>query len=373
MNSTNIYICITIGFLFLNACSFSDSGEQQDSFNLLWEYEYTGEVEGLSLVQLPPELIGTDFVVISPDRILSCLNQKNGDLLWQAPLPDNAWVSNGHLLNDGLNLYTKIHRKNKIQARNVVSGKLAWEQINLSGKFFDYANDALDSQNIYLSGDDSVAYIYSKAGDYQAEVRLQHYARSILYNIGTLYISQAWRPENSDHAAGRIVAYDSETFEKRWEFETDKGGFYYASLIYDNGRIYAGTTSGPSIFVVLDATSGDIIWERKEQVAYKYIVENDTVYINNSLELVALDAITGEELWRTDFGVGDATDNIAYLDGYLYHSHGTALYILDAANGKIVHKEVAPPDGTFFVNVAADNGRVFVMSNYHLYAYEAWR
>jgi len=111
----------------------------------------------------------------------------------------------------------------------------------------------------------------------------------------------------------------------------------------------------------------------KNLITYRFLVRNDTVFINNGLELVALDAPTGNELWRTDFGVGDATDNIAYVDGYLYHSHGTALYILDAVTGEIVHKEAAPPDGTFFVNVAAANGRVFVMSNYHLYAYEAWK
>ena len=371
MNTTK-YIYIFIGLLFLGSCESNNIGDEQETLKQLWNYEYPGEPEGLSLAQLAPEPIREDYIIISPDRFYSCLDQKTGKLIWKKQLPDNAWVSKNELLHDGSLVFSKLHKQNKIQALDIEDGTLLWEQTNISGDFFDYVNDALNNSQLYLAGDDSVIYQYSKSGQYRRELKLQHFARSILHTNGILYISQAWRPEGSEHAAGRIVAYDSETFEKQWEYETSQGGFYYGPLIYRDGRIYAGTTSGPSTFVALNATSGDVIWKKDGQVAYKYIVENDTVYINESLGLVALDARNGQELWSYQF-TGDGQDNIAYLNGYLYHSHGSALYILDANNGEIVYTEPRSPDGSPFGLVAAADGQVFAQSDYHLYAYEAWK
>ena len=366
-------ICVTsVGGV--GCVSDHNSNSTGNDFTLLWEYEYAGQPEGLSLVQLKPEIIRSNHIVISPDRLLTCLNPKNGKVSWQDSLPDNAWVSNKALLYDSINIYTKIHKQNKIQARSISTGSLIWEQINPYGGFFDFVNDAIDETSIYLTGDDPTVYIYTKEGQYQEQVKLEHKGRSLLRNNDNLYISQAWRPENSEYSAGSIIAYDTEKVQKLWEYQTDKGGFYDAPIIIQNDILFGGTTEGPGLFIALDKYTGEPLWQ-KELVTWKFVMSDsgDTIFINNSLELVTLDSNTGKELWRTDFGVGDATDNIAYLNGYLYHSHGTALYILDAATGEIVHKEVAPPDGSFFVNVAAANGRVFAMSNYHLYAYDAWK
>ena len=78
-------------------------------------------------------------------------------------------------------------------------------------------------------------------------------------------------------------------------------------------------------------------------------------------------------MWQTSFrGRGFAQSNIAYLDGYVYHSHSGALHVLEAITGEIVHKISISPDGSQFYNLSAGYGKVFVQSDYALYAYKAW-
>jgi outer membrane protein assembly factor BamB len=372
MKKIRLFVFIVLSLSILSSCGSINSDEEKKEFNQIWSYKYDGDPVGLSLASLGATIINNQHIIISPDRRITSLNFKTGEVNWQQDVPQQVAINNDQLLYDENFLYVKLDQTNQVVSYDIASGKIRWNKKGETGDFFDYVNDGLSENQLYLAGDDSVIYQYSKSGEYQRELKLQHYARSILYNNGTLYVSQAWRPDGSEHAAGRIVAYDAETFEKRWEYETDKGGFYYAPMIYQNGRIYAGTTSGPSVFVTLDAATGEIIWEREGQVAYEYILENDTVYVNESLGLVALDARNGQELWSYQF-TGDGQNNIAYQNSCLYHSHSSALFILDAATGEVVHREPVAPDGTPFGNVAAANGKVFAQSDYHLYAYEAWQ
>ena len=365
---SKLFIISTL--IFIAACN---SNDPEEPFRLLWEFEYSGEPIGLSLATLAPEIISDESVLVSPDRKYTCLSTNTGKVKWQLEIPNNGIEINNNLLFDESSLFGKVDAGKTYYAINLDDGEKKWEKKNDQGKFISLGHDASSSNYIFLAGADRSIYAFTKDGNFEQKFELEQHARFLTSSGDLLYVGQSWRNDGEEHNRGKILAIDQFTQDLKWEYSTTRGGFVYASLLEEKGIVYGGVASGPGLFVSLDANTGETIWEREDLVVFDFISAKDTIFINNSLNLVALNSKTGTELWRTDFGVGDATDNIAYLDGYLYHSHGSALFILDAATGKVVHQEPIAPDGTPFGNVAAANGRVFVMSNYHLYAYEAWK
>ena len=368
---TYSFFMLVVLFMAAASCS-SNTNNPEEPFRLLWEFAYQGVPEGLSLVTLAPEIIGNNYIAISPDRRLTNLDPKTGEVLWSNELPENAWITTNNLLHDSDTFYIKIDQTSKIVGWDILTGTKKWEGALPSGTFFDFRHDALDSQNLYLTGNQLSFFVFRKNGEFLLEKKMDKNPRALISDGTNIYVSQAWRPEGSESSYGRIVSYNSDSMDEEWSYTTQKGGFYTASMQLVDNVLYSGTVSGNGTFISLNANTGKRIWA-KDLITYRFLVENDTIYVNNSLNIVALDSNTGKELWRTDFGVGDASDNIAYLNGYLYHSHGSALFILDAATGEVVHREPVAPDGTPFGNVAAANGRVFAQSDYHLYAYEAWK
>lgn len=85
----------------------------------------------------------------------------------------------------------------------------------------------------------------------------------------------------------------------------------------------------------------------------------------------ALDAATGEVLWHTRGRGGHSESNLDYLGGYVYWAHGSGLHTFDAATGELLYV-MPPPDGSYFWQVTAGAGRVFVQSNRRLYAFAPW-
>ena len=143
----------------------------------------------------------------------------------------------------------------------------------------------------------------------------------------------------------------------------------------ENEIIYAGVTDGPGEFVALNANNGEVIWKTPGIIGQSYTLTDSMVLVNDGISLLALDKFTGKELWTTGlaFGGGHGQDNIAYLNGYVYHVHGSSLWILDGQTGEIVHQEPQSPDGSPFGLLAVGDGKVFVQSDYALYAYTLWR
>lgn len=370
-----IFCCFCISVcISCTSCSEQPANHNpEEPLRLLWAYEYSKEVDGLSSVTLQPEIINTPTpsVIVALDRQFTRLSQEEGSIIWQQKVPDNQAYYINILNYDESYIYGKIHQSTIYFAIDLQSGSLAWEKQNSHGEFYHYPRDGNNKKHIYLSGREPEIYVFSKKGEYKQTIQLQKRARAINAANNKIFIKQAWKPDSTESAYGRIVSLDTETHQRNWQYETTRGGFYYADLVLDNGTLYTGGTSGPGIFVALDAATGQVKWEHPGLLTFRFTLADGKIFVNDGQYIVALDQQTGKELWRQDFTYA-TTSNVAYLDGYVYHAHNGGLYVMDAQTGEVESGPLLSPDGSGFYNLNAANGRVFVQSDFHLYCYQTY-
>ncbi|MEA2453195.1 MAG: hypothetical protein QOG04_1905 [Actinomycetota bacterium] len=147
------------------------------------------------------------------------------------------------------------------------------------------------------------------------------------------------------------------------------GGFQATPAIV-GGCVFAATTSG-SIFAV-DAKTGDVVWQIFEQSdgglaggIFSPAVANGVLYASvgrsGAPKVIALDAATGDEIWRADLyqGLADAethaqnvNSSMVFFDGLLFIGLAGAdssnlshpsFFILDAEDGSVVKKTIVIP------------------------------
>jgi outer membrane protein assembly factor BamB len=163
------------------------------------------------------------------------------------------------------------------------------------------------------------------------------------------------------------------TSDSLWFFKTERGGFYRMRPLIDDGIVYAGTRGGENIvFVALDAATGEVLWRNTRARVYAAEMVDGKIFVNDGSDLLALDKDDGSTLWRARLDAGHGESGLAYLDGYVYHPHGQAMRVVNAETGEIVHIE-APPDGSYFWEVGAGAGKVFAQSSGYLVAYEPYQ
>ena len=167
---------------------------------------------------------------------------------------------------------------------------------------------------------------------------------------GTVYVPGSGDP-------GYVHAVDAETGEAEWTFEPD--GYASSAPAVVDGRVYVGTWGQQ--FYALDATTGDPVWQA--DVGHRFgssspVVHDGVVYVGTigdgplvvsgsddedefeSCAVLALDATTGEQLWRyDDFGGKENVESSpALADGRVYVGSESGLYALDADTGEIAWK-----------------------------------
>ena len=371
----NIILVLSISILFL-FCSKRPS----EPFELIWEYKYKQPAEALSLGKARPTVL-RDQIIISPDGIISSINMRKGSLIWEYELKEGGYSSAEILLRDQNSVFIKDEKYSEAYRLSIQKGELRWLLKAPENKEFQqFSNDGIDEKNIYLIGAQGEIFVYTKEGEFIKEIdvttfEIETSARSIQLLNNNLFFSQRFRgDECPTNVCGRILSIEKETEEVIWEYVTDKGGYIFEPILLEDEIIYAGVTDGPGEFVALNATNGKVIWKTLGIIGQSYTLTDSMVLVNGGVSLYALDKFTGKELWNTGlkFGGGHGQDNIAYLDGYVYHAHSGRLYVLDARNGEIVHSEERSPDGSPFGLLTAGNGKVFVQTDVALYAYTAW-
>ena len=340
--------------------------------DLIWERDYVKRADGLSLVNVEPAIVNHNSIIISPDETITSINRDDGKINWSYSLPENGEVGNNFLLYDSQQIYTKLDDTKRVLSHQLLNGEVQWEAESPTGHFTDLGNDAQDQNNLYLVTEDFNIHVFSKAGSYKKSIKLDKVARSIAVDGNALFVTQAWKPSNNEISKGKISALNLGSDSVIWTYETNSGGYYFYSMLLDNDYIYAGVTSGPGEFVALNAADGTVLWRNEGLVSWSYTLSDSMVFVNDSVDIVALDRFSGQVLWRTGFGGGHGQNNIAYLNGFVYHAHSSSLFVLDAQTGEIVHQIPQSPDGSPFGNLAAADGKVFVQSDHALYCYRAW-
>ena len=137
-----------------------------------------------------------------------------------------------------------------------------------------------------------------------------------------------------------LYAVDAATGTLRWQYET--GDHVTSSPAVIDGVVYVGSWDG--YVYAVDTTSGDLI-RRYGGVAdgaplwyasgAPLAVEEGVVYYGNNVNLLAVDADTGDLIWRTEVYMGGSSFGVG--DGVLYfRSLGDYLYAVDAVSGELL-------------------------------------
>ncbi len=160
----------------------------------------------------------------------------------------------------------------------------------------------------------------------------------------TFLVRTDWRQRGFDAAHAAFNRYenviDSSNVSQLEELWTRDGVSIRSAIMISEGTVYLSRTS----LVALDASTGDLLWQRdfgrlmyssdpvvKEGVAYVGTY-NDNFF---SQWVYALDAATGEEIWKSAERVGGYTLTLAGNLLYSTSPYGS-LYALDARTGDVV-------------------------------------
>jgi len=365
------FLVILVGFQGCGDFGSSNKPDQEEPLRLLWSFAYEGE-SGYSVASLRPELV-KGSVVISPDRMIYRISQRDGSLEWKVPAVDSSMVSTKRLLFDFQYLYVKEDLGASLQALRLKDGQTVWESMlpEGGGSFYDLNTDAMSTDELYLTGRYGNMFVFNHQGDYRSSHRFAPSLQGLMTYQDRLLVAQGWKPDTSEVSVGQILALNPVIWDTVWTYQTNQGGFYYSAAVITDGIYYNGTAEGPGEFVALDAATGQVKWKLEGYWCYRFTLGDGKIFINDGNYILAVDRQTGKVLWK-DYFQGHTESNLAYVDGYLYHAHNGGLFVWDAQTGKRVAGPIQPPDGSGFYNLNAAGGKVFVQSDFHLYAYRAY-
>lgn len=379
MKFSDIFTIVFTTILFLGNCSSTPTKEKDIENDLLleWQFEYISPISSRSSVTNAPTLLNDSTLLLSMDGAISSIQMSNGKLNWRNELPVGVGTRRLTVDMERELVFIKHDQTNKSTAFNLQDGIVYWELSTEGAEYFDFRSDAQSTEFLFFTDRESKVHVVSKEGELKRYIELEYDMRSGHCLDGDLIIAQSYRDQdraqNPNQRFGKIISYDLDADTVKWEYDNDYGGYTYAPILLEDGIIYAGSTGGVNEFTAITAETGEVNWRRLGQESWAYALGQDAVYINDGSDVVALDKSDGRKLWQTPFqGGGFAQSNVAYLDGFVYHAHSGALHVLDVITGEIVHRISISPDGSQFYNLSAGYGKLFVQSDFALYAYKGW-
>ena len=143
---------------------------------------------------------------------------------------------------------------------------------------------------------------------------------------GGVDVSETW---------GRINCFNSETGEKKWEYNTDNWVFSSPTVV--NNRVYCGCNDFK--LYCLDAVTGNYLWDYQ---AGHWIVSSPTVFNGRvyfgSLDtnIHCIDADDGSFIWSYDTGRAIHSSPAVVNDRLYIGSSDGKLYCLDAVTGGFI-------------------------------------
>ena len=139
-------------------------------------------------------------------------------------------------------------------------------------------------------------------------------------------------------------------------WQADTGGELYAAPTLANGLLYVCTKTGT--LNAYDAATGNLAWSH-ELTTYVTratpAVVDGVVYVGGGFVFKALDATTGQELWKVDLQYGGQASPTVAGELVIVSSQQGWLYALDRANGELAWR--IPTEGLAFgaAAVSGDN------------------
>ncbi|MCH2450697.1 MAG: PQQ-binding-like beta-propeller repeat protein [Gracilimonas sp.] len=362
------YLILIITIAFIQSCFESPTDPKTEKQNLseVWSYEH-------GTVGDAPPIISMNTIYASGGLYLFALNQDTGEKIWQAQI-DNDSELKGKLLLMKENQIVANHL-DRIRGWNRITGNLEWEYVYSDDLEPRLIGDHVVTKDGYaFNASNGKFFVLNELGKLILEKQLdRNYAvQGLAYYEDHLFIGQKYTVTGA-LTLGRITVLNAQTGDSLWAFDTDQGGFSWVAPIVEDGVLYASTIGNSSgeIAIALDAETGEELWRQTNEIfTFNSALGPTHYYINTSGSLAALNKQTGAIEWRVDWEGSDFNKPV-YLAGYVYHVRDKEMLIINDADGEVVHHEPVP-DGTYFWHVAASNDKIFAQTSRQLIAYQPW-
>lgn len=361
-----IFICIAALF---QSCVTDDNNKpsSQDTLEVDWSYEFEhqGSPEPI------PFIVGDSLVIISSDGQIISLYINNGSLKWNSESLNEFSIHGKEFLLNKKNLFA--NHISQLFNWNVENGERKWSfPIEDPLTLFNIGTHASTNYGFAIAAGSNQIFTIDFEGNIVFRKNIEYSSGYISHYENKLYLAQG----KTIHGAltlGRITVLNAQNGDSLWAYNTDNGAFNIAPIIEDE-IVYAGAIGNSLLneVVALDAETGEVIWKQAHDYMWTraFALGPENVYVNTGGSLAALDKETGIINWRVEW-LGTASTRPVYLGGFVYLTNYGEILVIEDETGEVVHQE-SSPDGTTIWHLAASSDKLFAQTSRQLIAYQPW-
>ena len=374
--------CFTL--LLVGGCGLLTSPDDKPPIlqvmKLLWEipYEFVG-----TAVTATPLMLGDSLVIMSAGKEILAVNQQTGTVRWRSFVSDKTNIQTDEFKTDGYRVFAS--HVEDIRAYSLADGSIQWktDMVTERGGFWSHEM-TYSAGKVMIAGYRTVYALDALTGSMIWSKNLQ--LRGVLGDTkmydGSIIVGGSYGFDDSSGkligSIGKLYSLNVATGDTNWTVTMRGDGAAYAPVIED-GVIYVGTAFpfSSASFEAFDARTGARKWSYytpNEGWDYNYaIVVGDKVIANaGPYHVAAFNKHTGQLLWRTFLMEDAESRKLHFYNGYIYHTQGWNLFVIDPETGRVVHR-MKGPKGQALVTIAVGNGRVFVQGHPSLMCFEAYK
>jgi outer membrane protein assembly factor BamB len=330
----------------------------------------------------------------SQERLLLCLNVKDGEIVWQRSMPGvttrkhpkNTFASSTPA-TDGTRVYAVFWNGDKVAMYAYdFKGELAWKR-DLDGPFRGRhgvgCSPMVYGDKVFVNNDQTGAAVLialeAKTGNIAWSVKRKPF-RSC---YSTPFLLE--RPNQAaelivDSTAG-ITSYNPDTGAENWSWTWSFDNMALRTVgspVYGQGIIFAGSGDGSGARHMVavkaggkgDVTETNLAWERKRDYPYvpSMLIRGEHLYyVNDSGVAACIVARTGKTVWTETLKGGGVTASPILVDGKIYAANENGdVYVFPAATSFKQLAKNSMDEKVMATPAVADN-RLFIRGDSHLF------
>ena len=297
----------------------------------VWSLTTKGKVRSTPMVAGGRAYFGSD------DGVFRAVDLRDGKEIWRfetgCEIPCSPAGTQGMVFFQG--------RDNQLRALDARDGHLVWRYgmgPDLPGRKGDYlgwdywvSSPTVAGETVYIGGGDGKLHAVDlKTGQARwTFATAQRVRSSPAVAGGRVYVGSF---------DGHVYAVDAETGKECWKFDTGQG--IQSSPAVVDGTVFIGSRS--AAVYALDALTGAMKWRKPHPngswVLGSPAVTKGKVIVGSSDEqfVHALDARTGEELWRLPVRFRVLGSPVVVDDLIYFGTEGASVYAIDLETGWVV-------------------------------------
>ncbi len=347
---------------------------------LLWEipYQFVG-----TAVTATPLMLGDSLVIMSAGKEILAVEQGSGEVRWRYFVSELTNIQTDEFKTDGVRLFA-THVED-VRAINLHNGRQVWLTPMPAERGGFWRNEmAFSGGKMIIAAYRTVYALDALTGSVIWSKALQ--SRGLLGDTkmydGQVIVGGSYGFDNSSGhligVIGKLYALSEVAGDTIWTVSMMGDGAAFSSVV-ENGVVYVGTVFpySSASFEAFDARTGERKWSYyTPNQGWDYnevtVVGDEVIANAGPYHVAAFNKHTGQLLWRTFIAENAESRKLHYYNGYVYHTQGWKLYVIDPSDGKIVHSMKGPKDQAL-VTIAVGNGRVFVQGHPSLMCFEAYK